>query len=66
MPVDGGDDVQGPADAGNFLAEDPPRGHADAIPLGGRRDLGWLLQWLSHVMPKSDYDVRERGGRYKI
>jgi hypothetical protein len=62
-----GDDVwAGPACAGNLLAEDRPRGHADAIRLGWRRDLEWLSQWLSHIIAKSSYDARGCGGRYKI
>jgi len=67
MPVDGGDHVQlGPVGAGDLLAEDRHRGALMLVPLGGRRDLGWLSQWLSHVMPKFGYDVQKRGGRYKI
>jgi hypothetical protein len=47
----------------------PGTAHGDTpmlILLGGRRDLGWLSQWLSHVKPKSGCDVRECDGRYKI
>ena len=68
IPVDAGDHAQlGMAGAGDLLArvfaygDTPP-----LIPLGGKRDLGWLSQWLSHVTPKLGCDLHFRGGRYKI
>ena len=44
----------------------PEQGTLTLIPLGGRKDLGWLSQWLSHVTPKLGCDLHFRGGRYKI
>ena len=68
IPVDAGDHAQlGMAGAGDLLArvfaygDTPP-----LIPLGGKRELGWLSRWLSHVMPKTGLDLVLRGGRYKI